>query len=295
MKCKYCNAEIEQDALFCPNCGKDLSKFDKCVNCGELLDNDATFCPHCGTEQPHEEIVEESSSKKWIWILCAVLIIAGIGGWWYWDSLNKRVAREKAIADSLEIVRQDSIRLEKEKEKQREIEREKEKREAEIVLQKKQMLIPMDVVFDLYKHEKDKGYIKEKLTEYGYSFFKRDEDVEYWTKDVSLKECKDWRNDTYYEAVESKGSSVSIYEGGGFSLSIYAHKDFKEWERQLQELGYRYKKNGEELPEKNGWTPLGAHQNLCRQYLSSNGSVIEFMKDGDGHPGYDICSIEFAK
>ena len=86
MKCKYCNTEIEQDAQFCSNCGKDLSKFDKCVKCGELLDQDAAFCPHCGTEQPHEEVGEESSSKKWIWILCTVLgivLIVGGAGWYF--------------------------------------------------------------------------------------------------------------------------------------------------------------------------------------------------------------------
>ena len=65
MKCKYCNTEIEQDAQFCTNCGKDLSKFRRCVNCGELLDRDAFFCPYCGTEtEPPENEPSTDKSQK---------------------------------------------------------------------------------------------------------------------------------------------------------------------------------------------------------------------------------------
>ena len=87
MKCKYCNSDIEQDAQFCPNCGKDLSKFNKCVKCGELLDNDTVFCPHCGTEQPHEEIIEtvKGSSKKWLLIIPLIILIVGAGAWYFFS------------------------------------------------------------------------------------------------------------------------------------------------------------------------------------------------------------------
>ena len=85
MKCKYCNADIEQDAQFCPNCGKDLSKLNKCVKCGELLDNETAFCPHCGAEQPHEEIVEVTkSSKKWLCGAICIVLLAIVGGGIYY-------------------------------------------------------------------------------------------------------------------------------------------------------------------------------------------------------------------
>lgn len=89
MKCKYCNAEIEQDAQFCPNCGKDLSNFDKCVKCGELLDQDAAFCPHCGTELPH--YVENHGSRKWIWLL-GIIVLLGIvccGSYYFINNKNQ--------------------------------------------------------------------------------------------------------------------------------------------------------------------------------------------------------------
>lgn len=57
MKCKFCNADIEQDAQFCPNCGKNLSKLKKCMKCGTLLDDDELFCHECGTKQEMEETV----------------------------------------------------------------------------------------------------------------------------------------------------------------------------------------------------------------------------------------------
>ena len=49
--------------------------------------------------------------KSVIWGILAVLLL--VGCWWCYESANQRAAREKAIADSLEIARQDSIKLEK--------------------------------------------------------------------------------------------------------------------------------------------------------------------------------------
>lgn len=123
MKCKYCNADIEKDAQFCTNCGKDLSKFERCVNCGELLDRDTVFCPYCGTEQSKKDEVneqneqkdsmqeskpevvddilqhdEEKSSKKWVWIVLSLILLAAIigSGYYFYDmnSGNKMLVEE---------------------------------------------------------------------------------------------------------------------------------------------------------------------------------------------------------
>lgn len=112
MKCKYCNAEIEQDAQFCPNCGKDLSKFNKCVKCGELLDNDTVFCPHCGTEQPHEvkAAAEKSSSKKWLLILPLIILIVGAGVWYFYS--NGFSFGEKMDGSAIETEAVDSTMIE---------------------------------------------------------------------------------------------------------------------------------------------------------------------------------------
>lgn len=78
MKCKYCNTDIEQDARFCPNCGKDLSKYNRCIKCGELLDKGTSFCPYCGVEQPKYD--ESKGIKKWPFVILVLLII-GVGAW----------------------------------------------------------------------------------------------------------------------------------------------------------------------------------------------------------------------
>ena len=116
MKCKYCNAEIEQDAQFCTNCGKDLSKFKRCVSCGELLDRDTEFCPFCGTKQTLEEqnlpegmaeplqLEEKKGSKKWLWAVIAVILLAIIGGGTYFATnggLGSKALAEAVDSDSI--------------------------------------------------------------------------------------------------------------------------------------------------------------------------------------------------
>lgn len=62
MKCKYCHAEIDIDAQFCTNCGKDLSKLRRCVNCHEIIDDDSDFCPYCGSKQPDVKVCPNCGS-----------------------------------------------------------------------------------------------------------------------------------------------------------------------------------------------------------------------------------------
>ena len=122
MKCIYCGAEIEQDAQFCTNCGKNLSKFNRCVKCGELLDTKTQFCPYCGSNQ-YEEIQEKPSadtnkdqedtlqpneqtgrSKKWLWLTCVLLAVClALGGLWFLSTkqgdVSEIVEAESSIGD----------------------------------------------------------------------------------------------------------------------------------------------------------------------------------------------------
>lgn len=53
MKCLKCNAEIADNAKFCPKCGAKVEKVEpinNCPNCGEVLKEGARFCTKCGTK-----------------------------------------------------------------------------------------------------------------------------------------------------------------------------------------------------------------------------------------------------
>lgn len=41
--CKFCNAENEDDALFCGNCGERIDGKVKCPKCGEYNDEGETY------------------------------------------------------------------------------------------------------------------------------------------------------------------------------------------------------------------------------------------------------------
>lgn len=109
MKCKYCNAEIEQDARFCPNCGKDLSSIKRCVNCGEFLDEESSYCPYCGTKQPEceenadslvEEYQQDHSTRNFLIVLCVLFAVLGGIIYFFIQSRSAPLEEREAVLDT---------------------------------------------------------------------------------------------------------------------------------------------------------------------------------------------------
>lgn len=53
-ECPKCKELIDDDALFCPNCGTKIGNTKTCINCGNEIEADSAFCPHCGASQIEE-------------------------------------------------------------------------------------------------------------------------------------------------------------------------------------------------------------------------------------------------
>ena len=116
--CPYCNAEIEDNSLFCGICGKKLPANQFCVKCGNKRNGIEKFCPKCGTpydssQEPTDDSKKEtghnSKSKKSLWIAIVIgLIIVLLGGCiWYFtlrkdyslEGLAKAVQKYESILD----------------------------------------------------------------------------------------------------------------------------------------------------------------------------------------------------
>lgn len=48
MNCKKCNAELLDDAVFCPQCGERVDGKVRCANCGRDIPENSVFCTYCG-------------------------------------------------------------------------------------------------------------------------------------------------------------------------------------------------------------------------------------------------------
>ena len=157
-KCPYCGAELNDECLFCTECGKELPKGTVCPHCGASVNDGDVFCQNCGkrigkspesvsestksvNNQLGEElaiedaiksetsIAEEEKKNKskrisLIVLITIVVIVALIAGGKYGykaysDYLKEKEARELFVKDSLEKVRQDSIKLAAEMEAKR--------------------------------------------------------------------------------------------------------------------------------------------------------------------------------
>lgn len=132
MKCKYCHAEVENDAVFCPNCGKELPKRKRCIKCGETLDEDSEFCPKCGTQQTVKtpESPQQRSTKAPLkknnnsflskpWVIILMILLLGILLYFLFFSdggkrkNNDSAQEEQVAAERLTAVDSDYVYQEK--------------------------------------------------------------------------------------------------------------------------------------------------------------------------------------
>lgn len=75
-ECINCKAQLEDDELFCHECGtkQEIQEGEalveevqepeekKCIHCGEIIEADSMFCPFCGKEQK-KEVIQEIVAK----------------------------------------------------------------------------------------------------------------------------------------------------------------------------------------------------------------------------------------
>ena len=47
-KCPYCSAQMNDDSLFCTECGKPIPQGNVCPHCGASVNDGDTFCQNCG-------------------------------------------------------------------------------------------------------------------------------------------------------------------------------------------------------------------------------------------------------
>lgn len=67
MFCKNCGIQMEEDALFCTNCGCRKDAVEKalyCENCGKEISEDAMFCKSCGNKLVNKQRPQISTVYK---------------------------------------------------------------------------------------------------------------------------------------------------------------------------------------------------------------------------------------
>ena len=137
--CSHCGSPINDGDAFCQSCGRKVdespstedSTQKKCAHCGSPINDDDAFCQSCGsplngvtisqttaqvTLSCDEEEAPTDYKKIIIPIVIGLIVLILIGGGWYgykeYSAYRaKKEAREEFVADSLEKVRQDSIKL----------------------------------------------------------------------------------------------------------------------------------------------------------------------------------------
>lgn len=63
IKCKKCNAEVDKNSKFCPECGETVNLKIKCIKCNADIQEGAKFCPECGASQNAKKLCSNCSAE----------------------------------------------------------------------------------------------------------------------------------------------------------------------------------------------------------------------------------------
>lgn len=111
--CNYCGAPLDDDALFCRKCGKEIGTGKKCPRCGAEERADSLFCAKCGMRLdaqkipfmfPIQEEVQTNEGerrknrvpKKVINIVLAAVLLAFL--YWIWQSGSSQSTQKMNFA-----------------------------------------------------------------------------------------------------------------------------------------------------------------------------------------------------
>lgn len=105
--CIFCGAPLDDDALFCSNCGKKVEfQGKKCPQCGAEVENDSAFCTKCGIRLDAQTIsssdslqvapsvplpqenreVNHEKNRIWWYLIGGIVVGALLALGWYWYS-----------------------------------------------------------------------------------------------------------------------------------------------------------------------------------------------------------------
>ncbi|AFO57369.1 MULTISPECIES: zinc ribbon domain-containing protein [Natrinema] len=62
IQCNQCGDHLEEDHVYCPNCGEKASRRLFC-DCGDEVRSDWSFCPGCGRRTPAADVLESDSHQ----------------------------------------------------------------------------------------------------------------------------------------------------------------------------------------------------------------------------------------
>ena len=191
-KCPHCDAFINEGDVFCMECGRKLDepqpteavevvapKESVEETPSKIVDTPQTEEKDIETPQAEEETKDfnysyvEEEPKTWrdykLPIFGGIFIVFFLGAcWWYYSSSSIRAAREKVVADSLEMVRIDSV-----KKAQAKIEAETEATEKE-----QQIASCKAFLEKFYEKGQDENYIRQNVTKNALQFLKDEYDYE---------------------------------------------------------------------------------------------------------------------